>query len=90
MTTSRHPKRKWKIIGQQVMMAPLQILGVSVNTDQWDGYTGERDSLYSHLLDNGIDNAVVLTGDIHTSWGNDLRQGAGTFTPELLWRWSSL
>jgi len=72
---------KWKVIGQQVMMAPLQLLGVSVNTDQWDGYTGERDSLYSHLLDNQIDNAVVLTGDIHTSWGNDLRRGAGTFTP---------
>ncbi len=72
---------KWKIIGQQVMMAPLQILGISVNTDQWDGYTGERDSLYSHLLDNSIDNAVVLTGDIHTSWGNDLRRGAGPFTP---------
>lgn len=72
---------KWKVIGQQVMMAPLQILGLSVNTDQWDGYTGERDSLYSHLLDNGIDNAVVLTGDIHTSWGNDLRRGAGPFNP---------
>lgn len=71
---------KWKVIGQQVMMGPLQILGISVNNDQWDGYTGERDSLYNHLLDNGIDNAVVLTGDIHTSWGNDLRQGAGTFT----------
>lgn len=72
---------KWKILGQQVMVAPLQILGVSVNNDQWDGYTGERDSLYNHLLENEIDNAVVLTGDIHTSWGNDLRQGAGAFTP---------
>jgi alkaline phosphatase D len=71
---------KWKLIGQQVMVAPLVILGIPVNTDQWDGYPGERDSLLNHLLNNQIDNAVVLTGDIHTSWGNDLRLGAGTFT----------
>lgn len=72
---------KWKVVGQQVMVAPLVILGIPVNTDQWDGYPGERDSLLSHLRDNDIDNAVILTGDIHTSWGNDLRLGAGTFTP---------
>jgi alkaline phosphatase D len=70
---------KWKILGQQVMMAPLQILGISVNSDQWDGYPGERDSLYTHILDNEIDNTVVLTGDIHTSWGNDLRVSGGVF-----------
>jgi alkaline phosphatase D len=70
---------KWKILGQQVMMAPLQILGISVNNDQWDGYPGERDSLYSHILENDIDNTVVLTGDIHTSWANDLRISGGVF-----------
>jgi alkaline phosphatase D len=63
---------KWKLIGQQVMMAPLTIFGTVVNNDQWDGYPAERDSLYSFLADNNIDNMVVLTGDIHTSWANDL------------------
>jgi len=70
---------KWKVLGQQVMMAPLQILGISVNNDQWDGYPGERDSLYNHILGNSIDNTVVLTGDIHTSWANDLRIPGGVF-----------
>ncbi|MCF8259121.1 MAG: alkaline phosphatase D family protein [Flavobacteriales bacterium] len=74
---------KWKIIGQQVMVAPMLLAGIPVNNDQWDGYTGERDSLYSHLLDNSIDNAVVLTGDIHTSWANDLRRGATLFNPGI-------
>jgi len=63
---------KWKLLGQQVMMAPLTAFGIVVNDDQWDGYPAERDSLYDHVTSNNIDNMVVLTGDIHTSWANDL------------------
>ncbi len=63
---------KWNILGQQVMMAPLEIAGLPVNGDQWDGYNYERNRLFNDILINGIDNLVVLTGDIHTSWANDL------------------
>ncbi len=63
---------QWNILGQQVMMAPLKAFGVTLNTDQWDGYPAERTKLYNHILDNNIQNLVVLTGDIHTSWANDL------------------
>jgi len=63
---------QWKILGQQVMMAPLKVLGNAVNGDQWDGYPAERDRIYNHVLTNNISNLVVLTGDIHSSWANDL------------------
>lgn len=63
---------KWKVIGQQVMVAPLTAFGIPINNDQWDGYPAERDSLFDYIVTNGIDNSVVLTGDIHTSWANDL------------------
>ncbi len=63
---------QWKILAQQVMMAPLEILGYPVNGDQWDGYPAERDRVYNHILTNNIQNVVVITGDIHSSWGNDL------------------
>lgn len=63
---------KWKVIGQQVMMAPLTAFGIPINNDQWDGYPAERDSLFSFMATDSIDNTVVLTGDIHTSWANDL------------------
>jgi alkaline phosphatase D len=63
---------QWKLLGQQVMVAPLTIFGIPVNNDQWDGYPAERDSLYNHITSNTIDNMVILTGDIHTSWANDL------------------
>lgn len=46
--------------------------GQYLNGDQWDGYQAERSEVFAHLADNSIDNVVVLTGDIHTSWGMDL------------------
>lgn len=67
----------WNVLAQQVMMAPLTLAGTIFNTDQWDGYNGEREKLYKHVLDNDIENLVVLTGDIHTSWANNLENDAG-------------
>lgn len=63
---------RWKLLGQQVMMAPLTIFGAALNGDQWDGYPAERQRVYNHILTNNISDVVVLTGDIHSSWGNDL------------------
>jgi alkaline phosphatase D len=63
---------RWQVLGQQVMMAPLRAFGVAVNDDQWDGYPAERQRVYDHVIGNDIRNMVVLTGDIHTSWANDL------------------
>ena len=63
---------RWKILGQQVMVAPLRAFGQPVNLDQWDGYPADRDRLYNNIMDNNIQNVVVLTGDIHTAWANDL------------------
>lgn len=70
---------RWKIIGQQVIMTPLivpeNVFGpkaMMINADQWDGYPYERQHFYDHIIDNNIGNVVVLTGDIHTAWANDL------------------
>ena len=64
---------QWNIIGQQVMVAPLKIFGIAVNEDQWDGYPAERDKLLKFIQNPAIGDAVVLTGDIHSSWANDLK-----------------
>ena len=67
---------RWQVIGQQVAMAPLRALrwptNVYINSDQWDGYRYERQRLYDSIDAMSINNMVVLTGDIHTSWANDL------------------
>lgn len=46
--------------------------GVLLNADQWDGYNAERNRLFDLLQAKNVQNAVVLTGDIHTSWAMDL------------------
>jgi len=50
-----------------------------VNPDQWDGYAADRRRLLGTLADNGIRDTVFLTGDIHSSWANDVPRDAGTY-----------
>ncbi len=69
---------QWKIICNQMMMAPLEIFGLAVNADQWDGYNAERNRLINFIEANNIKNTVVLTGDIHTSWVNNIPGNAST------------
>jgi len=63
---------QWKVLTQQVMIAPLKVFGQAVNGDQWDGYPAERNRVFNHILSNNITNVVAITGDIHSSWANDL------------------
>jgi alkaline phosphatase D len=53
--------------------------GVGYNSDQWDGYRAARDEVLRHLADEGIDNTVFLTGDIHSSWACDLPLDPGSY-----------
>lgn len=74
---------KWKIVAQQVMFAPLEIFGGNiVNNDQWDGYRADRNEVINHVMDNDIKNVVVLTGDIHTSWANDVPIPGANYNPQ--------
>ena len=63
---------QWRMLGQQVMMAQFSAGAIGFNMDQWDGYPLARQRLHNYLIDNEIDNMVVLTGDIHSSWASDI------------------
>lgn len=80
----RTSTQKWHVFGQQVMMGPLNanITGIGsfiVNTDQWDGYPAERKRVIDTIVKYNIPNNVVLTGDIHTSWANDVPNPDSTY-----------
>lgn len=62
----------WNILAQQVMMAPFKIAGKIANPDQWDGYLYEKNRLFDSINANHIKNIIVLTGDIHSAWANEL------------------
>ncbi len=80
----RNSKARWKIIGQGVMFAQVKAVGAPnalgggafLNPDAWDGYQPSRDRLFDAFKGahgkKPIDNVVVLTGDIHSSWAADL------------------
>jgi len=61
------------------MMAQLKLQGgleadgggSFINFDQWDGYQQSRKRLYDAASANDS-KLVVLTGDIHSSWANEL------------------
>ena len=53
-------------------MSPVTALGVIVNPDQWDGYPAARDRFFDTLDELAIDNLVVMTGDIHSSWAGEI------------------
>lgn len=80
-------RAQWQILGQQVMMSPVLLPQTSFPftpkpflDDQWDGYPAERTRLYDSLYSKNINNFVVLTGDIHSAWANDLPMAGYNYT----------
>ena len=67
---------KWNVIAQQTLMAQLDHLSGPDEifwTDSWDGYPGARNRILGHLADAHVSNPVVITGDWHSSFVNDLK-----------------
>lgn len=70
----------WKLVGNQVVFhqwsvqAGLKSAGgpMGLNGDSWDAYGAERQSIIDGLRSKSIDNVVILTGDVHTSWVADI------------------
>jgi|CXWL01.1.fsa_nt_gi alkaline phosphatase D len=101
----------WQIIGNQILMAPVdapdlsgappqlaaalerlrpgvtQLLKLTrfafpLNTDSWDGYPGVRARVLEAMRAAG-GNTLVLTGDTHTAWANEINDATGRVAVEL-------
>jgi alkaline phosphatase D len=69
-------KAPWNILAQQIMMGRVdRKVGeeTAFSMDQWSGYDIPRKRLLRFLAERQIPNPVVLTGDIHSNWVNDLK-----------------
>jgi alkaline phosphatase D len=74
-------KAKWQVLANQVMMAPFDSLagdGQRFSMDQWSGYPVARDRLLGEIGKRAPNRTVVITGDIHSSWVNELRSSFST------------
>lgn len=63
----------WRLVASQVMAAPVGLGpgGIGLNPGQWDGYPAERKRLL-RLLERFPGDAVVVSGDLHSSWASEL------------------
>jgi alkaline phosphatase D len=69
-------RARWNVIAQQVMFGQIDFLagpGSVFNMDQWDGYVAARNRILGFLHHRRPSNPVVLSGDIHSSWADDLK-----------------
>ncbi|MBB5851737.1 alkaline phosphatase D family protein [Amycolatopsis umgeniensis] len=42
-------------------------------TDQWDGFLAERKEVLTHVAQSGLEDLVVITGDWHSAFVDDIR-----------------
>jgi len=76
MSNLLHSTSTWNVLAQQVMMAPVnrgEGDHPKFSMDQWPGYEVSRQRLLNFFGSRDGLNPVVLTGDIHVNWVNDLR-----------------
>jgi alkaline phosphatase D len=58
-------------------LARLFVNDLPFNLDAWDGYPAERERFYGAVKAAGA-HPIVLAGDSHAFWVNDLKDAAGT------------
>jgi alkaline phosphatase D len=70
-------KAKWNVIAQDVLMAQLrqrrQDGSIGFWTDDWDGFPATRRRLLQRIGQTRVANPVVIGGDIHSFFANDLK-----------------
>ncbi len=82
----RSSRARWDVLGQQVMFAEIDYLNgqdKAYNPDAWDGYVGSRQRVIEGWKQAGTRNPVVLTGDVHTHWANEIHDGENVVATEF-------
>lgn len=88
----RRSRALWNVVPQQVNFSQrkLDLNAVAkVSMDAWDGYTASRDRVLAGAASAGIDNLMVLTGDVHVAYAYDIKadfddQGSRTVGTEIV------
>jgi alkaline phosphatase D len=81
-----------RVIAQQLLMAELDLQpgpGLAYGSDGWDGYAADRARILEFLAARRPSNPVVVGGDLHSFWVNDLklsnqRPGAAILASEFV------
>ncbi|MFI6081044.1 alkaline phosphatase D family protein [Streptomyces sp. NPDC051217] len=72
----KQSRATWNLLPQQVTFAQRRDVpgdNFKVSMDGWDGYTASRKRVLDGADAAGLDNLMVLTGDVHVGYGFDLK-----------------
>jgi alkaline phosphatase D len=68
---------RWNVLAQGQLMAEfkqrLEGGDIAHWTEAWDGYPAARQRLLQQVSDSRLRNPVMIAGDIHSFWANDLK-----------------
>lgn len=95
LRSSQRAATLWRVLGQQIMFSRVVPPGRPVLTsDTWEGYQAPRDRILDFLAAERVQDVVILSGDLHSSWAFDVPRnpwngyrgatGEGSLAVELL------
>lgn len=67
----------WNVVPQQVTFAERRSTSspdYKLSMDSWDGYPASRERVLAGAESAGVDNLVVLTGDVHVHYALDIKR----------------
>ncbi|MEU4496450.1 alkaline phosphatase D family protein [Streptomyces sp. NPDC023998] len=70
-------RARWNVVPQQVTFAQRRDVPTGtfkLSMDAWDGYAASRERVLAGAAAAGIENLMVLTGDVHVGYGFDLKK----------------
>jgi len=68
---------RWDVLANNVMMARLDHDGTRGDllwNDSWDGFPAARNRVTKQFVEAGVRNPVIITGDWHSSFVNDIKR----------------
>ncbi|MFJ2745973.1 alkaline phosphatase D family protein [Streptomyces sp. NPDC087440] len=71
------PRPVWNVVPQQVTFAERRNRSTpdfKLSMDSWDGYPASRERVLAGVESAGVENLLVLTGDVHVSYGLDIKK----------------
>ncbi|MFF8274986.1 alkaline phosphatase D family protein [Streptomyces lateritius] len=66
----------WNVVPQQVVFSERRsnpTAAYTVSMDSWDGYAASRQRILDGAAAAGVENLMVLTGDVHVGYGLDIK-----------------
>ncbi|MGX5182191.1 alkaline phosphatase D family protein [Streptomyces avermitilis] len=72
----RDSRALWNVVPQQVTFSQRKLdlnAAAKVSMDAWDGYRASRERVLAGAQSAGVENLMVLTGDVHVGYAFDIK-----------------